>query len=549
MSDDFDVNLTTLAAEILRDEVRVYDQGDFERWIGISSMLAGWNAGMIGDTKTTGTFLTATSGFPVVTGALIAAMGTSLASGSPFGSAAGVTFKKVFRLPNRLPGLRLPAGAELGYVARSCRMLTRLEALARWLGQEGRLVTATDDLSVMDAADAANSVGVQYHYLPYLWEYALASGWIELCQPADGKSTVAKVGPTAWRWADGDDAGALHVWAVTFAAVLATTFEVAANVNPQAARHLSFQGSGVVAAMMLFLARRTGFTLAEISDLVKDEVIGRRPRSRARKAWDAWMAEHGHPARWLLSELADLHAVTVPEGRDDAYGLTPIAQWAFRVQLRMEGIEIPMLKLVATTEMSAASMVALCEAITEAQFDLEFAEWLAARGADRGARDLLVFAAFADSQSRLAAVNLVRRIGPGAQDAWRDAMERPELRGYARMALSSSQDGLHRHPDDFTWVATDMLAMACGQENPDPEQVAALFADAVPEGAETWILGLMSRSSHPDVARVLTTLGEYHPNRRVARDARKAARIMRKSRSAHSRVHVPAHAAIGARHS
>ncbi len=33
----------------------------------------------------------------------------------------------------------------------------------------------------------------------------------------------------------------------------------------------------------------------------------------------------------------------------------------------------------------------------------------------------------------------------------------------------------------------------------------------------------MSMGSHPDVVRVLTVLGRYHPDRRIARDARKAA--------------------------
>src|SRR6202012_2195542 len=109
---------------------------------------------------------------------------------------------------------------------------------------------------------------------------------------------------------------------------------------------------------------------------------------------------------------------------------------------------------------------------------------------------------------------------------------------------SGSEADLPRHPDDFTWVATDMLAMA-GQEDLDPEQIAALFADAVPEGAETWIFGLMSHSSHPDVARTLAMLGKHHPDRRVAREARKAGRIMRKNRSPRSSAHVPAHAGIG----
>jgi hypothetical protein len=74
-------------------------------------------------------------------------------------------------------------------------------------------------------------------------------------------------------------------------------------------------------------------------------------------------------------------------------------------------------------------------------------------------------------------------------------------------------------------VATDLLALACGDENPDPQQIATRFSEAIPEGEESWIFDLMSQSSHPDVARVLTVLGRYHPDRRIAKEARRAARI------------------------
>ena len=79
---------------------------------------------------------------------------------------------------------------------------------------------------------------------------------------------------------------------------------------------------------------------------------------------------------------------------------------------------------------------------------------------------------------------------------------------------------LNPDPDDLTWVATDLLALACGDEDPDPQQIAAQFSEAIPEGEESWIFGLMSQSSHPDVAQVLMMLGRYHPDRRVAKDTR-----------------------------
>ena len=169
--------------------------------------------------------------------------------------------------------------------------------------------------------------------------------------------------------------------------------------------------------------------------------------------------------------------------------------------------------------------VAMAEGVSEAEFGAESGAWVGDRGPDQAARELLEFAAFSGAQPRLVAVNLTRRIGLDAHRAWRDAMQRPELRGYARIALSASAAELPEStlplvldpdPDDLTWLTTDLLALACGDEDPDPRQIAAQFREAVPRGQESWILDLMSRSSHPQVVQVLTVLGRHHPDRRLA---------------------------------
>ncbi len=109
-------------------------------------------------------------------------------------------------------------------------------------------------------------------------------------------------------------------------------------------------------------------------------------------------------------------------------------------------------------------------------------------------------------------------------------MQRPELRGYALIALAADPPEstmgpvLDPDPADLARVAADLLALACGDEYPDPQEIAAQFSRAIPEGEESWILGLMSQSSHPDVAEVLMMLSRYHPDRRIAKDARRAAR-------------------------
>lgn len=460
---------------------------------------------------------------------------------------AGAGLKKVFKLPGKLPGIRLPSDAQLATLARSAPLMASLESLARWLGRDGRAVTAGGQLFDSDAAEAAERLGVQPHYLPYLFDYGRTAGWFELEQKPDRGQTWAVVGETAWRWADGDDSGALHVWAAVFAAVLARTLEKAADADPGSSRKLKLQGQGVAVAVMLLLSRRAGLSGIDVRDLVMSGAIGGRPSARARRAWNGWVREHGDPARWLLGELASLRAISPPSADDEQIELAPLALWALRDQLRLDGVEIPLLK-ATSAQMTAAALVTFASGVSEGEVEAEFAAWVAARGADQAARELLVFAAFGGPQARLAAVNLVRRIGSAALPAWRDAMHRPALRGYGQMALLAElPDNTMRalpdpDPDDFAQVATDLVALACGDEDPDPREIAAQFREAVPEGEESRVFVLMAQSLHPDVPRVLTMLGRYHPDRRIAKDARRAARRAARKRTTARDDRVPARA-------
>lgn len=526
-------SLSGLAGQILREAVRAYDTDDIERLVvGYNPVLAAWNTGMFaaaGDM--TGSFRTI--GFAAV------------------GQDPEVSLSRVFRLGKRLPAVRLPAAAELAVQARSAPLMARLEALASWLGQDGRPVTAADELLPADAAEAARAMGIGPEHLPYVWEYALTARWVEFEDGPGEDQSRAVPGFTAWRWAGGDDVSTLRAWTVVFSSVLAQAMEVSAALDPRAAKKLKFQGQGVVVAVLLFLDRRTGMTASGMRDVVRAGALSGRKSARARRPWDAWIRDHGDPVRWLLSELAALRAVELPRGADGDVQLAPLALWSLREQLRLEGIEIP--QITATKgELRAADLVALADSVPEAEFEAEAGAWVTALGADRAARDLLAFAAFSGPQLRLVAVNLTRRLGSGAQQAWRDAMQRPELRGYARIALSALAADLpdntvplilEPEPDDLTWVATDLLALACGEQDPDPDEIAAQFAEAVPPGEEAWLIDQMSRGSHPDVVQVLTVLGRYHPDRRVAKLARRAAREAARNRPPARADRVPARAA------
>jgi hypothetical protein len=437
-------------------------------------------------------------------------------------------------------------------MARSAPLMADLDALARWLGKDGRPVGETDTLTAADAADAAARLGIHPGYLPFLWEYALTSGWFELADAAGGGRSLAVVGRTAWRWTDGDDLGALRVWAAVFASVLATALDVAVGQDPSAAPKLTFGGQGPVLAVMLFLARSTGLTLADVEEMVRSGAIGGRPTARARRGWDAWVRGHGDPAHLLLGELAELRAVTPPRAAGDRVELTPLALWALREQFALDGISVPLLAEPGP-RMTAAALVALSGSVSDIEFEADLAAWMRGREPDRGAREVLAFAAFGAPQDRLDAVRVVGRLGVAARRAWRDAMQRPELRGYARIALAlmpaspaaADVDPLPAPaPDDLTWLATDFLAIASDRDSLAPDDFAALFAQIVPESQQAWVISLMSGSANPDVARFLDLIGNYHPDRKVAKSARRAARSAAKHRDAAARkVGVPARAA------
>jgi hypothetical protein len=372
-----------------------------------------------------------------------------------------------------------------------------------------------------------------------LWGYALAASWVQVLAPAGGRGdgrggdgrVLAVPGPGASDWAAGD-APALRAWTAVLVAVLASTLDAVAAIDPAGPGALNFQGQGSLAALKLFLARGDGGLPADrVRDLILAGAAGESALPRVRRHLDTWARGHTDPVRVLIDQLAELRAVEASPAGEGRVRLTPLALRALRIELVAAGVAIPVVPAYPA-EMTAADLVALQDGVSSAEHDRVTGQWIAARGYRAAAAEMLDYAAGADPASRLGAIRVVRGMGEAAATAWRDGLRRPEVRPYARIALtrlasvmeeSTMPLVLEPNPDDLTWLATDLLALACGADDPDPELVAARFREAVPAGEEEWIFGLMSMSSHPDVVQVLTVLSRHHPDRHVAREARRAA--------------------------
>jgi hypothetical protein len=353
-------------------------------------------------------------------------------------------------------------------------------------------------------------------------------------------------GETADDWAAGDDESVFAAWSSTFAAVLGETLLVYGPEPLVEAEdeddepEFDFVGQGMAIAVLLFLARREGLTADEFAEVLwenaaggheEDDLEAHEEIAVARAEWEA---DYGDAAALLLGKLRQTLAISQDT---ELIQLTQLGLAALHEQLVEAGVEIPLLPPTAA-ELSGAELLAMAGGVSDAEFEVEADAWAEARGADAAARELLELAAESEPGERMIAVAAVTGIGEAAAPAWRDNLGVPQVRAYAKVALAqlsaaesdADADGpadlpaeLEMTPEDLAWVATDLLSLAIDEEFPDPDYLAVSFREAVPAGREQMLFEGMARGSHPETVVVLNHLGEYHPDKQVAKAARAAA--------------------------
>jgi hypothetical protein len=416
-----------------------------------------------------------------------------------------VSFKEAFGLPDRLPPLRLPTDAELATQARASARLGRARRLAEWVGPR-RALTEDGEPTAADCRAAALELGLEVPdtverlddvpELAHVWDLAESVEFI--VADADGTELVA--GPALAAWPDGDDEEVLDVWA-TGLAVTITSLDLDADLHP-AEEELEFAGTGGSVVVALFLARNGGVPRSELRELIDEVAV----------VPAGWIGEHGDPADTLLVRLEDLGAVALD---GDTVRLTPLGLWAMWSQLIDSDVEVQLLP--AVEEMTAAELVAAAEGLTDEELAAETSAWLALRTPETAAGELLEAAAEGEPGDRMYATSVVTtHLADVAEPHWRAALDYRRLAAYAKLALD-----LKPGSEDVAWLLTDVLAASSAIDGPD--ELAQQLADSVPPGQEPEIFEAMWRLPHPDVGEVLTALGAHHPDKQVAKAARKAA--------------------------
>ena len=415
-----------------------------------------------------------------------------------------IDLEDMFDLPPVLPPVRLPEEAELAVQARRSALLADLRALA----DEVRTTTVY--------AAAVN---------PVLLRLAEEAELVE----RDGED-LAPGEDAGWLDDLADDSDALDAWEYAFAEVLDTTLETADDSDPVVAPDLDLDGYGPALVLRLFLSWRDGVQITELADAIKEDATADLEAEEADRQWQEWVTAHGDPLRLLLGQLGRLGAVSVT---DDVARLEPLGVQAVRSKLESDGLLVPVLP--AADEMTADDLVVVFMHGGDDDLEAELASWTDSRGEEQAARELLAFAAVESAATRTAAVTIVSRLGQAAEPAWREALDRAELRCYAKPQLAKlaglDPEGadlpaeLRSEQADLAWLIADMFGpfsqLDLGKER-FPFDFAGLQQVSGFEKPEE-VFETIARLDHPDAEAVLAMIGKHASDKTTAKAARRAA--------------------------
>ncbi|WP_406088699.1 hypothetical protein [Kitasatospora purpeofusca] len=206
--------------------------------------------------------------------------------------------------------------------------------------------------------------------------------------------------------------------------------------------------------------------------------------------------------------------------------LTPLGQYGIRQWLLEDGYDAPLVGDLAKGDAGE-----LLRGVSEAANvlpDEELKVWLEGREPVAAARELLAAARGSDAYApmrRMLCHSALTLLGAPAEPAVREVLGDPELGGGAAAWLVALGAAEVPAPDRATalWTVVDAFAAQLLDTGGDPELLRELVAELPVTETPADYLGELWRVEHPYTADVLEAVGEMHPDRAVAKEARKAA--------------------------
>ncbi|MEV4561406.1 hypothetical protein AB0K51_31085 [Kitasatospora sp. NPDC049285] len=205
--------------------------------------------------------------------------------------------------------------------------------------------------------------------------------------------------------------------------------------------------------------------------------------------------------------------------------LTTLGQYAVREWLIADGYDAPLVGDLA--ESSGAELLRALAENPNLLPEAELKAWLSAREPAEAARELLGGARGRDVQSPVRRYYCVAALGELGQDATAavaEVVDDPELGGLAREWLRArGSDVAAAERPVALWRVVDSMAAVLLITAGEGGRLQALVADLPVTDDPASYFGEVWRVPHPMTVEVLEAVGELHLDRKVAKEARRAA--------------------------
>ncbi|MBD0420867.1 hypothetical protein H0H10_17220 [Streptomyces sp. TRM S81-3] len=463
-----------------------------------------------------------------------------------------------------LPPARLRPEAELARQALSTPLLSRAARLARWAGPDTR-VDAGGGLVDEQLPAAAEALGLSGDdaaaYASEAWRVAVDTGLVEITDEEAGTVTA---GEDLALLTGGSPQDVLGVWLGALEAVLADagTPDLGGLVDaiaegegeldlssldwdPEAeARFLD----GVLGNLYLLtvgddpgdapvpqvplpalaasvlvpsdMGEPTNDVLEQVSDAMM------RLDDQFRLLEPAGLVEYQPVDEALMAETDEEPAAPVDETDVARYGmvrLTPLGLYGLRARLLDAGFTAPAVGDLA--DKGADALLDGTAAFPPAAAHAETEQWLARREPLAAARELLAAARGVDTGAplrRLRCQQALSLVGAEAEPALREVLDDAELGGLARVWLTEhGARDVPAPPEAMVfWLTIDTVAAQLAAEG-NSEELRALVQGLARQ--HSGFFDTAWRVEHPATADVLEAMGRLHPDKKIAKEARKAA--------------------------
>ncbi|MFH9016189.1 hypothetical protein ACH4C6_33010 [Streptomyces sp. NPDC017943] len=457
-----------------------------------------------------------------------------------------------------LPPVRLHTEAELARDALSTPLLSRAARLARWAGPDTRVdaggglvdeqlpaAVETLGLSGDDAAADASEA----------WRVAVDAGLVEVLDEEEG---TVRAGEELALLTGGSPQDVLAVWLAALETVLADASvpdldglldedgEVdlsALEWDPEAEAEFL---DGVLGNLYLLTAGEdtpggapvplpalaasvivpsdmdepTNDVLEQVSDAMM------RLDDQFRMLEPVGFVEYQPVDEALMADADEEPAAPVDDTDVSRYGmvrLTPLGLYGMRARLLEAGFDAP--AVGGLTDKGADALLDGTAGYPPGAAQAETGQWLRQREPLAAARELLAAARGSDAGAplrRLRCQQALSLVGASAEPALREVLDDAELGGLARVWLTEQGAADVPTPSEAMvyWLTIDTVAAQLAAEG-NSEELRALVQGLAQQ--HSGFFAAVWRVDHPATADVLEAMGRLHPDKKVAKEARKAA--------------------------